>query len=295
MMIARPFPHENKARFENLVGFTAAAEGFRPALIEKDYYCSLVLDHLRAPDSGLVFKGGTCLGKVHLGFFRLSEDLDFSLHLAGENRRSLRRQAVAPYKAAVNVLPQKIPGLEIVEPLTGSNESRQYIARIDYDPVHGGGRNTIAIEISLREPLLSVPVPGFVRTLLRDPFTGDEVIPTFRVACVDFQEAMAEKFRAALTRIEPAIRDFFDIDFAVFTEKLDPDDVGFLDLVREKLSVPGTGPVDISQARQFALEKQIQPRLRPVLREKDLQEFDLRRAFELVRNLSFRPPPPVQP
>ena len=239
---------------------------------------------------GLVFKGGTCLGKVHLGFFRLSEDLDFSLPLAGENRRSLRRQAVAPYKAAVNVLPQKIPGLKVVEPLTGSNESRQYIARIEYDSVHGGGRDTIAIEISLREPLLSVPVPGSVRKLLRDPFTGDEALPPFRVDCVDFQEAMAEKIRAALTRLDPAIRDFFDIDFAVLTGKLDPDDVGFQELIREKLSTPGTGPVDISPARLLALEEQVEPRLRPVLREKELKKFDLRRAFELVRKLSSLPP-----
>ncbi len=53
MKIAGPFPHENKARFESLVGFTAAAEEFRPDLIEKDYYCSLVLDHLRGEPGAL--------------------------------------------------------------------------------------------------------------------------------------------------------------------------------------------------------------------------------------------------
>ena len=35
------------------------------------------------------------------------------------------------------------------------------------------------------------------------------------VRCVDKIEALAENFRVALSRREPAIRDFFDIDYAV--------------------------------------------------------------------------------
>jgi len=39
------FPHENAARFESSVSSTAGAEGFRPDLVEKDYFCSLVLTY----------------------------------------------------------------------------------------------------------------------------------------------------------------------------------------------------------------------------------------------------------
>ena len=45
-------------------------------LIEKDYYCSLILNYFFNGDTSLVFKGGTCLSKVYVDFYRLSEDLD---------------------------------------------------------------------------------------------------------------------------------------------------------------------------------------------------------------------------
>jgi predicted nucleotidyltransferase component of viral defense system len=60
------------------VDYTARQTGFSPRLIEKDYFCSVVLEYLAARDAELSFKGGTCLAKVHGGFYRLSEDLDFS-------------------------------------------------------------------------------------------------------------------------------------------------------------------------------------------------------------------------
>ncbi len=285
MKIERPFLHENRARFESQVGFTAAASGFRPALIEKDYYCSLILDRLFPPDGGLVFKGGTCLGKVHLDFFRLSEDLDFCLHLPGGSGRSLRRRTIAPYKGVVIEISKEIPGLELTEPLSGRNESRQYVAVVSYSSVVGAGENTIAIEISLREPLLKVPVAGSLRTLLRDPFSGEDLLPALTVKSVDFREVMAEKFRAALTRLQPAIRDFFDVDYAVMNGSLDIEEIDFRRLVREKLAVPGTGPVDISDAKERLLKDQLESRLRPVLRQGDFNNFDLVRAVKLVRKL----------
>ena len=66
--------HDDAALFGEAVNFTAAETGFPARLIEKDYFCTVLLQCL-APDGGpLVFKGGTCLAKVHAGFYRLSED-----------------------------------------------------------------------------------------------------------------------------------------------------------------------------------------------------------------------------
>ncbi len=74
-----PWYHEDLPRFRDALTLTEAETGFSSRLIEKDYYCSLLLDDLSGPfEQGLVFKGGTCLSKVHAEFFRLSEDLDFS-------------------------------------------------------------------------------------------------------------------------------------------------------------------------------------------------------------------------
>ena len=62
------------------IDFTARETGFIPRLVEKDYFCSVVLEYLAASGAGLTFKGGTCLSKIHSSLYRLSEDLDFSLH-----------------------------------------------------------------------------------------------------------------------------------------------------------------------------------------------------------------------
>ena len=93
---------------------------------------------------------------------------------------------------------------------------------------------------------------------------------------------MAEKFRAALSRREAAIRDFFDIDYAIRRLGLRPRDAAFVRLIRSKLDVPGNDPVDVSGDRLKALRLQLEPRLKPVLRAKDFAEFDLDRAFEIV-------------
>jgi predicted nucleotidyltransferase component of viral defense system len=71
--------HEDEALFRDAVRFTAEESGFMPRLIEKDYFCTLLLDHLsRAGGAELVFKGGTSLTKIHSELYRLSEDLDYT-------------------------------------------------------------------------------------------------------------------------------------------------------------------------------------------------------------------------
>ena len=56
--------------FAEAIGFTSAETGFIPGLIEKDYYCSVLLQDLGSAGADLVFKGGTLLAKVHAGFYR---------------------------------------------------------------------------------------------------------------------------------------------------------------------------------------------------------------------------------
>ena len=111
-------------------------------------------------------------------------------------------------------------------------------------------------------------------------------MPALPVPCLSGEETIAEKLRAALSRREVAIRDFYDIDYAVrrlSLNVLEPDLVG---LVKEKLAVSGNDPVDVSAARLVALRPQLEAQLRPVLRARDLAEFDLERAFATVANVA---------
>lgn len=123
---------------------------------------------------------------------------------------------------------------------------------------------------------------GQAGTLLLNPVTGMPLVDTFRIACLSYPEAMAEKLRAGLCRREVAIRDFFDIDHAVRNAGLNLQDAALLGLLRNKLAIDGTEPVDVSPRRLDHLRLQVDAQLRPVLRPREFEQFDLDRAFSIV-------------
>jgi hypothetical protein len=140
----------------------------------------------------------------------------------------------------------------------------------------------VHIEVGLREPLLDYSPKGMANTALLNPLNGRTLVDTFPVHCLSYREAMAEKLRAALCRREVAIRDFFDIDYAVRQGKLNLDDPELISLLQEKIRVPGSARVDISTNRMSQLQRQIDAQLGPVLAEDEYQRFDLDRAIEIV-------------
>ena len=271
--------------FRAAVRFTAQETTFPPRLIEKDYLCTVLLEYLAATGSGLVFKGGTCLSKVHANFYRLSEDLDFVIPMPTDSTRGSRSKQAVAIKKAVAELPRQLPFFSVVQPLNGANNSTQYNAIIGYAQFASREPDTIKIEIGLREPLLLDTLPGPARTILLDPNSGTQMIPPLAVTCISRMEAFAEKFRAALSRREVAVRDFFDIDYAIRRLGLSPENAELIELVRRKLAVPGNNPVDVSADRLAALRRQVEPQLQPVLRADDFAEFDLERAFQTVTKM----------
>ena len=125
--------HEDPLRFRQALAFAEAESGFGSRLIEKDYYCSLLLHDLWGLfQQGLVFKGGTCLSKVYAEFFRLSEDLDFCVSLRPDATRSERRLAASPIKGHFAGVAARLSWLEETEALAAHNESRQYIGQFAY-------------------------------------------------------------------------------------------------------------------------------------------------------------------
>jgi len=104
--------------FREAVNFTASRTGFNARLIEKDYFCTVLLAYL-AEHGGdqLVFKGGICLAKVHAGFYRLSEDLDFTIPLPIDASRTVRQQAIVGIKKAVATVATHAPAFALAEPL----------------------------------------------------------------------------------------------------------------------------------------------------------------------------------
>jgi predicted nucleotidyltransferase component of viral defense system len=279
--------HEDTELFREAVNLTAAETAFAARLIEKDYFCTVLLEHLAIEtEERLVFKGGTCLAKVHAGFYRLSEDMDFVVPMAVDSPRAERSSRAAGLKEALGALPRAQPSFRIVEPLQGANESTQYIGSVSYVSVLDRQEGAISIEISLREPLLTPAVTGAAQTILLDPVSRESFVPAVSVPCISKSEAIAEKFRAALTRRDAAIRDFYDLDYAVRKHDARTEDLELIRLVKQKLAVPGNEPVNMGPDRLAELRRQLDTRLKPVLRERDFSEFDLDRAYEMVGEMA---------
>jgi len=272
--------------FLSAINFTAQRTAFSARLIEKDYFCSVVLEYLSSAGKNLVFKGGTCLAKVHAGFYRLSEDLDFVISTPINSRRSERSKRTHALKQILSEMPDRLPFIRLIQPLTGANNSTQYISVISYRSMISGQPENIKIEIGLREPLLTTVQTSPSNSILLDPVSDQPLLKPVSLCCISKFEAFAEKFRAALTRRDVAIRDFFDIDYASQKLEIPIEDEKFIKLVKQKLSISGNFPVDTSQTRLELLRRQLDTQLKPVLREKDFIEFDLERSIRTVLKMA---------
>ncbi len=85
--------HKNKDDFTEAVQAVSRGLNISPALIEKDYYVTLVLKRINEEISGLIFKGGTSLSKCHKAINRFSEDIDLTLdseHLTEGQRKIVK-------------------------------------------------------------------------------------------------------------------------------------------------------------------------------------------------------------
>jgi predicted nucleotidyltransferase component of viral defense system len=280
--------HEDAALFREALGITQIGTGFAGRLIEKDYFCSVLLEYLTAVETALVFKGGTCLSKVYAEFYRLSEDLDFVIPMAASAMRAERSRRATGLKKAIGEISKRPSAFRTIQPLIGANNSTQYVAVIGYRSLLNGREESIKVEVGLREPLLTPVSEGSAKTLLLDPVSGKPLVKPVFFHCISKKEAFAEKFRAALSRRDVAIRDYFDLDYAVRLLDLRPGDAELIRLVRQKLAVPGNEPVNVSEDRLVALRKQLNSQLKPVLRPKDFAEFNLDRAFGMVAGMAAK-------
>ena len=197
-----------------------------------------------------------------------------------------RIKMIGPMKEHLAKLVRRLACFKVVETLRGFNNSTQYIGELSYNSVVTGQDESIKVEFSIREPILE-PVERLpARTLLVDPFRQTPAVAPVDVPVLTCRETYAEKLRAALTRREPAIRDFYDIDHGVRSGRLKTDDRRLTDLVRGKLAVPRNDPIDVSARKYEILTRQILAQLRPVLRESDFIAFDLERAFGIVAQIA---------
>lgn len=279
----------DKEFFKEAVNATAQSTGFSPSLIEKDYFCSLLLSHFFSMGNcPLIFKGGTALNKIHSGFYRLSEDLDFSIPLPIDSTRGQRSKAMTPVKDFLAKTLKEIPGFTFSSPLQGRNTSMQYIAELQYKSLVDDKPSIIKIEIGLREPLVTKAKTLMANTLLLHPTKKTPFIDGIDVNVLSKAEAYAEKLRALFCRREPAIRDLFDIKHMVAGAILKADDKELLSLARQKIAVPGNDFFGMTPERVALLKEQVDNELKPVLQEKTHREFNFDESLQQAKNIEER-------
>jgi len=231
--------HSDKDEFLKVLERTSAQTGFPLRLLEKDYYITVVLSGISQLSGSLIFKGGTCLSKIYYSYYRLSEDLDFTLKLPGSNStRSIRRNAVKPIKETIGGFLKKydmsIKNLD----KAGHRESTQYVYYLAYDSVVLNKEESIKLEIGLRfNPLLPAQAKKVKHKFLH-PFTRECLLDAGTVNCLALKELVAEKLRASATRKIIAGRDFYDLGYLLKSE-FNFNDKEVLELFKKKLKEDG--------------------------------------------------------
>ncbi|MCK5253135.1 MAG: nucleotidyl transferase AbiEii/AbiGii toxin family protein [Thermoplasmata archaeon] len=167
-------------------------------ILELDYVQAVVLRGIYSRDD-LVFKGGTCLRKLH-GLPRFSEDLDFSLASLDVGEAEAR----AIVEAGATMMERS--GMR-VEVKGWRARPGGFLCRLRYEgPLYTGedlSRGTLQIEMSR-----VVPLKDPVWTSIASEYVD---AGTFLVRAMDPEEMAAEKLRSLRQRRKP--RDLLDVWF----------------------------------------------------------------------------------
>lgn len=285
--------HRDKDKFSKLVDRIASLTGFYAPLMEKDYYLTLFLSKINELSDNLIFKGGTCLNKIYYSYYRLSEDLDFSMRLPEyTTTRGNRRKCIQPVKDNIeNFAKQfdmRIEGAENA----GRNVSKQYVYYLVYDSALLPSQQTIKFEVGLRYNPILKPEIKHVQHKFLNPFSDEPLFDGGKVNSLSLNEIVSEKLRAAALREIIAPRDFYDLDFIIrqgfnltdkevlnlFMKKIEEDN-GDSDLTKYKTNL-GRSDKEIKD-----MKSRIENELFDVLTVSERENFDLDIALKRINKV----------
>lgn len=170
-------------------------DGVNASVVERDYVLAHIVAQLyraKPADGGrLVFKGGTALRLVHIGEYRYSADLDFTI-IGGDS------SAATAAMAEVLEAARQHTGMPVLELTEGDSPAIAYVG-----PLEAGKPRRIKLDISDSEVVESVEQ----RTILQEVWSDlPEPVP-FDVYPIE--EITAEKLRCIIQRVQ--CRDLYDL------------------------------------------------------------------------------------
>lgn len=169
----------------------------------------------------------------------------------------------------------------------GYNNSTQYVFEVLYPSFISGKDERIKIEVSLRQRPIDKPAYNVIQHFYKDPFTGKDLVPRNKILSLSLKEAVAEKLKAAITRKDKAIRDYYDL-WWIAKNKFNFHDKHFLDLFKKKLKGEDykggyKSNFGLSEKETEELQRQIATDLIPVIRIGEA--FDLNEVFKLFNKI----------
>ena len=231
----------------------ANSKGVRQQQIEKDYIISWIIWGIYNNDTlkdALIFKGGTCIKKVHIENYRFSEDIDFTLNPAIEQTISNDKiysafgEIFVEIKAAANI------DLSIPEDSKEIHESGSIKFFVEYAGPLGGKGNHVKTDIS-RGERLEFDVEQ--RNML-DQYSDIAEKGELTIQSYGLKEIVIEKMTALMGRTIP--RDLYDFEHLTNTEGIELQDV-FYEFQR-KAEHKGHNPAEFIQKvtiKEHILEK----------------------------------------
>ncbi len=232
---------------DEFTGFIIRKTGIeKPLLVRRDVLLHAILRVLYGEErfrERYLFKGGTCLVKCYLGYYRFSVDLDFTFPLRSKLSRSERRKLIS---SEVRWLSEKLGytakelGLDF-RPFEGNSYNRNFVhfegnenRKIVFFHLFMPTGEVVKIEVNFFEPVLFGERRVQARTLLEGVkleneewayfFEELERYSTLSVTAYSPEEILAEKIRAILTRRVQKLRDFYDV-FMLYKAGYDYSDV----------------------------------------------------------------------
>lgn len=196
----------------------ANKEGVREQQIEKDYIISWILWGIYNHDllsKGLVFKGGTCLKKIHIEDYRYSEDMDFTLHpylegeISDDEIFSAFDEVFRDIKGAANI------NLSIPDVSKEVHKSGGLKFFIDYIGPLGGREDHVKMDISKGEKLEF----DLEKLRMLNQYSDIDQEEEVTVQCYGLNEIVIEKMAALMSRTVP--RDLYDFEYLTNNEGIE--------------------------------------------------------------------------
>ena len=217
----------------------AATERVQPWSVEKDLYLTRLIWALaQVHGDGLLLKGGTCLSKCDLGYHRMSEDADFVIPGQATRYRVDNVRRLNPVPRSLGEMGD-VTGMSLATFDGERFETQSHgLWEMAYQSILLPPRAAaLVVEAAIRPALLPPR-----RVVLRQLVPAD-LLPGYDEAycwALDYLEVRAEKVRAAFTREEPEVRDFYDLALfaAADVDMASEEFVHVLDMKLAELNAP---------------------------------------------------------